>query len=248
MCHLSCLSTGGTEPGSVRRTWDERDDEQRTAVVTEPIDEERDWPGDASACAAGRRRRGPALLNAIYSAALSQLAEHGLGALTMEGVAAAARTGKASLYRRWSCKEDLVLDALGCTMPNEPDIEHSSGRLRDDLLFGFGQMARFISGPGGAIVRNLVSSAEPGQPLMEMARSRLIEPRLERLCRLMEGAVQRGEARSGSVTAAVAQVGPAVVLHRFLLYGQVTDEDVRDIVDEIVLPLLRHAPDGSPAP
>ena len=51
--------------------------------------------------------------------------------------------------------------------------------------------------------------------------------------------IERGEARPGAATRTLAQVGPAVVLHRFLLHGRVTADDVREIVDEVVLPLLR---------
>lgn len=213
--------------------------------MTDPSDAGTAWGDESGGCPVGRRRRGAALEQAIHSAALAQLAKHGLGALTMEGVAAAARTGKAVLYRRWACKEDLVLDALGCGMPNEDDFTGSSGHLRDDLIFAFTGMARFIGGPGGAILRNLMSSTGAGNPLLDMARTRLIEPRLDRLRRLIELGVQRGEARPSSATRTLAQVGPAVVLHRFLLYGRVTDEDVREIVDDVVLPLLQGRSDDA---
>src|SRR3712207_3825436 len=100
MCCPSCL--------------DEDLDVERTAAVTDPAArlphaeveaDEFDHEGPGSpACPAGRRRRGPALEKAIHEAALAQLAEHGLGSLTIEGVASAARTGKASVYRRWPSK------------------------------------------------------------------------------------------------------------------------------------------------
>ena len=73
---------------------DEREDEGRTAVVTEVEDET--WSAGSSSCPVGRRRRGPALLQAIHSAALAQLAEHGLGALTMESVATWRGNAKAA--------------------------------------------------------------------------------------------------------------------------------------------------------
>ena len=54
------------------------------------------------------RRRGEVLERALYEATLAELAEVGYGGLTMEGIAARARTGKAALYRRWCSKHDLV--------------------------------------------------------------------------------------------------------------------------------------------
>jgi AcrR family transcriptional regulator len=68
-------------------------------------------PTTAAPCAPanGRpRRRGQTLEHAIFDAVLDQLQTVGYVGLTMEGVAAAAHTGKAALYRRWPRKEDLV--------------------------------------------------------------------------------------------------------------------------------------------
>ncbi|TDD64977.1 TetR family transcriptional regulator, partial [Actinomadura rubrisoli] len=65
----------------------------------------------------GTRRRGGDLEAAIYEAVFAQLEAVGYRRLTMEGVAAAARTGKAALYRRWPSKDELVTDALKHVLP-----------------------------------------------------------------------------------------------------------------------------------
>jgi AcrR family transcriptional regulator len=204
-------------------------------------------PSEDPGCAIGRRRRGEQLERAILEAALAQLAEHGLGALTMEGVAGAARTGKASLYRRWSSKEDLILDALDRVMPN-PEDAASTGSLRGDVLRQLTQIATFVSGPSGAVMRSLLAEVEPDGALLTALRTRLIEPRLLHLTGLIERGVDRGEARPGSATTVLAQVGPAVLIHRFLLAGRVTEADVLEVVDEIVLPLLQRGCQGSGLP
>ena len=64
-----------------------------------------------------RRRRGAALEDAILAAAYVELATVGYGAFSVEAVAARARTGKASIYRRWPTKQELVLDALLQALP-----------------------------------------------------------------------------------------------------------------------------------
>lgn len=71
------------------------------------------------------RRRGKELEQAIFEAALDQLTSGGFARLTMEGVASAARTGKAALYRRWASKVDLVVDALDSTLPRPADTPTS---------------------------------------------------------------------------------------------------------------------------
>ena len=50
---------------------------------------------------------------AILSAALDLFAESGPDALCIEQVAARAGVGKATIYRRWPGKEDMLVDALG---------------------------------------------------------------------------------------------------------------------------------------
>lgn len=61
----------------------------------------------APARTATLRRRGPVLERAILEAALEQLSTVGWNALTMEGVAAGAQTGKAAVYRRWPSRRSL---------------------------------------------------------------------------------------------------------------------------------------------
>jgi AcrR family transcriptional regulator len=105
------------------------------------------------------RRRGESLESAIYDAALDQLARLGYSGLTMEGVAAAARTGKASLYRRWSHKDDLIVDALDAAMPHvgEPP---DTGSLRDDLIALLGGTAEFVTSAVGRALQHSIMSAE----------------------------------------------------------------------------------------
>src|SRR4051794_22556600 len=79
------------------------------------------------------RRRGDALEKAIFDAVFEQLSAVGYAKLTMEGIAAAAQTGKAALYRRWTTKDDLLRDALEHALPVPSEIpEHDN--VRDDLL------------------------------------------------------------------------------------------------------------------
>src|SRR6202050_4312943 len=81
-----------------------------------------------------QRRRGEELEAALLEAAWEELVTAGFARLTMESVAARARTGVSVLSRRWPRKDDLVLDAIhhyGATHPVEiPD----TGSLRGDMI------------------------------------------------------------------------------------------------------------------
>ena len=82
------------------------------------------------------RRRDDSLDAAIVEAALLVLAELGYDRMTMDSVAEKAKTGKATMYRRWSSKTELVRDALVFMNKNSVDLSSlpDTGSLREDLL------------------------------------------------------------------------------------------------------------------
>ena len=80
------------------------------------------------------RRRGEELEAALLEAAWDELVEVGFGKLTMESVAARARTGVAVLYRRWPRKDDLVLAAIRHYGQIRPVPIPDTGTLRGDML------------------------------------------------------------------------------------------------------------------
>jgi AcrR family transcriptional regulator len=69
---------------------------------------------------------------AIIGAALEEFAESGPEGLCIEKVAARAGVGKATIYRRWAGKEDLLLDALTALKVPLPRPKGES--VRDDLV------------------------------------------------------------------------------------------------------------------
>ena len=69
----------------------------------------------------------------IIGATLQLLGENGYHGLTMTDVAARAGVSKATLYRRWTTKADLVADAVATLNPLEPP-RYPGTSLRDDLL------------------------------------------------------------------------------------------------------------------
>src|ERR1700684_2389575 len=81
-----------------------------------------------------QRRRGEELEAALLEAAWAELVEVGFGKLTMESVAARAKTGVAVLYRRWPRKDDLVIAATASPGRLTPGDIPDSGSLRGDML------------------------------------------------------------------------------------------------------------------
>ena len=191
---------------------------------------------------AGTRRRGDALQRAIFDAVLAQLASAGYDGLTMEGVAAAARTGKAALYRRWSGKDELVLDALRGTLPSPADLPLCDD-LRADLLTVLRSLRDGWDAAHGTAFRVFKEATDPGKggPLHTLIRERVSDPARAVLLDILRRAAERGEIRPDAVTDQVARVGPAMLSHHYLTEGPgVPDEYVASVVDNVLLPLVRR--------
>src|SRR5512132_739353 len=185
------------------------------------------------------RRRGEALEHAIFDAVLDQLQAVGYVGLTMEGVAACARTGKAALYRRWPHKEDLVVDALEHALPSPTDLP-DHGDVRDDLLDLLGRMTAMLNSPAGCALQCLMSETERDESFARLLHERVKEPRKRMFLDLLARGAARGQVRPAAATQLVAEVGPALVMQRFLADGApVPDDYVVSVVDDVVMPLLQ---------
>ena len=103
----------------------------------------------------GGRPRDPSRDEAIRAALLRLLGEVGYGGLTNDALAQTAGVGKATIYRRWRTKQDLIVDSisdLGPLLTIPPD----TGSLRDDLRQFMHLLAETTRSPVGAMLRSLV--------------------------------------------------------------------------------------------
>jgi AcrR family transcriptional regulator len=191
-----------------------------------------------------QRRRGVALEGAILDAAFAELSEVGYTAFSVEGVAARARTGKASIYRRWPAKQDLVMDALLAALPG-PDEILCPDQLPDSVttveaLHGVARsIAAALGSPAGDAVRSIKCESAADPKLAEMIDERFQAPRRAALVALLQRGIERGEVRSDAATPLVADVLPAVLMHRVILQREPVDEDtVTEIIDQVLIPLI----------
>jgi len=119
-------------------------------VVADPID-------DTSARRPGRPRDA-SVDQAVLDATTELLADGGISGLSMDLVAKRAGVGKATIYRRWESKEELVLDAMSVSPPGVPPPD--TGALRSDLLAYTTSLARkFGSAPTSDILPHLIEAA-----------------------------------------------------------------------------------------
>lgn len=189
----------------------------------------------------GGRRRDDAREEAILDAAYSLLAEVGYDRLTMDGVAARARASKATIYRRWPGKAELVVDAMHrqSTRIHTPDL----GSLREELLAEFRQVAAMAAGTDGRVLCGVAWAAQ-GDPDLAATFKRAMEAKdTSDLDTVIDRAKARGEITRGSATLLEEVIGPMALLQ--FLKGEPLDEAfVVHLVDDVALPLLGAEPPG----
>jgi AcrR family transcriptional regulator len=186
-----------------------------------------------------RRKRGDELRAAIHAAVLDELREGGIAALTMDAVAARARTGKATLYRYWPSKTELVLDAFQSSLPHI-DVPDDEGDLRGQLLAVLRQTADIIDSHVGGAIRALIAESIRTPELAEALRPHIVLPFTGPLMEVLRRAAVRGEIPATALTPRVTMVGPDLLLtHAITNSSAAPDAVVIEILDLVVLPMLR---------
>ncbi|RFU87703.1 TetR/AcrR family transcriptional regulator [Streptomyces triticagri] len=151
----------------------------------------------AEAATSRRSRITPERESELYGAVLDLLGEVGYEALTMDTVAARTRSSKATLYRQWGGKAELVVRALRHNKPLGVDGVGGidTGSLRGDLHTLHGQQDDCEFERSSALMRGLATAVHHNPDLRQALRELLIEPELAELRKVLQRAVDRGEIR-----------------------------------------------------
>jgi AcrR family transcriptional regulator len=189
------------------------------------------------------RRYGAELEDAIYEAVFEELIEKGFAKLSFDAVAKRANTGKAALYRRWSSRHDLVLDAFASVpVEDPPELEQD---LRVDLInyFSF-HFLRVINPLADEAGRRLVGDALRNPELLKAVGDPAWTRGYHGLRRIIRGAAERGEIPSDSVAPEVLEAVPGMLFNRFIWnWGKMTRAHITRVIDHVLLPLLGYDQD-----
>ncbi len=187
------------------------------------------------------RRRGEVLREAVFDAALAEIAANGLRGASMDRIARRAGTGKSALYRRWPNVRALALDVFISTMEEAlPDGDTDTGSLRTDLLSSLTTLAEQLEGALGVVLRELISEGAHDPELGAEFQNRFGLRKETEVAAMLQRAMARGEIPVHPVDPYVMQVPAAMVVHQLVLSGRPpTAAELEHIIDAIVLPLLR---------
>jgi AcrR family transcriptional regulator len=175
----------------------------------------------------------------LYAAVLDLLREVGYDALTMDAVASRTRSSKATLYRQWGGKAELVVKAMRHSKPVRlADVD--TGSLRGDLH------ALVISEDDCTMERNsdlmraLAMAVHSNPDLMRAFKELLVEPEMDEFQRVMQRAVDRGEVRADrpALQFVVHMMVGAFATRTMVDDLPPTQEFLRSYIDAVVLPAL----------
>jgi Tetracyclin repressor-like, C-terminal domain/Bacterial regulatory proteins, tetR family len=177
----------------------------------------------------------------ILDATLTVLAETGYDRLTMDAVATEAKASKATLYRRWSSKPDLVVEAV-CSHKEQPVVP-DTGTLRGDLIEGYCGLGGVTDPRSMAVLAAVVTAMARDEEFAAIYRRDFIGPKQAAMRVVLDRAVARGEIGDDVDLDLIAGALPGIVLHRVFLLGDTATPDlVARVIDQIILPALTHRP------
>ncbi len=131
----------------------------------------------------------------LYEAVLDLLREVGYDALTMDAVATRTRSSKATLYRQWGGKAELVAKAIRHSKPGSTsDVD--TGSLRGDFHALVTREDDCVMEQNHALMRGLAMATHTNPDLLVAFREHLIEPEIQEFRRVLQRAIDRGEVRA----------------------------------------------------
>ena len=191
------------------------------------------------------RPRDTALDASILRAAMELLGEAGIHAVTMDAVAQRAGAGKASLYRRWKSKDELLADAL--TLHSPIDVEVDTGSLRDDLIGIYAHYYGLGNHVMQAAVQEMLGNVRQHMAWTEKVAPERLTARRAKVRALVERAVARGEIAPPDDMDLLLDLVPAMILYRYYTRSQkVTRASIARFVDGLLMPLAQKATRASP--
>lgn len=183
---------------------------------------------------------------AICDAALDLLVEVGYDRMSMDAVATRAKASKATIYRHWAGKRDLVVEALrmrGPTCIETPD----TGSLRGDLIATLRCAGEGMLSEERVLVTGVMNALRGCEDLADFVRNEVVESKRSASRVITERAVVRGELPEDADPDVFYEVAPALVFFRLSVVGLPVDHAyLEHLADDVLIPLMSRRPGERP--
>ncbi|MFT8181003.1 TetR/AcrR family transcriptional regulator [Mycobacteroides chelonae] len=173
----------------------------------------------------------------LLAVTLRLLQQHGYDRLSVDEVAAESKASKATIYRRWPSKAELVLAAFIEGMRAQL-IRPNTGSLREDLL-QIGMNALADVRRNTPVMRGLLIEIERNPDLTKAFRTKFIDQRKLLLDDVLTAAVERGEIEAAAINEELWDLLPGYLVFRSLMpVRSPTANTVRTLVNDVIMPSL----------
>lgn len=180
------------------------------------------------------RPRDPACDAAILRATLEAFELNGYAGVSIEGVAGRAGVGKATVYRRFATKADLVVEAVRSGLQIE-DVLPDTGDARADMLTMMRTLLDALRGPGGGLLIRFATERVRNPDLAEAFTRSVVGRKREHMQHVLRAAVERGELPADADVELMAEAGPAFIWHH-ALNGLPLDDALPERAVNLILP------------
>jgi AcrR family transcriptional regulator len=178
----------------------------------------------------------------LLEVTLRLLQEHGYDGLTVDAVAATARASKATVYRRWPSKAELVLAAF-IEGIRQVAVPPNTGTLRGDLL-RMGQVVCEQARQHASTMRAVLVEVSRNPALNDVMQHEFVDQRKALIQHILRQAIDRGEIDPAVISNELWDLLPGYLIFRSIMSSRPpTQRTVQALVDEVVIPsLTRPAP------
>jgi AcrR family transcriptional regulator len=196
---------------------------------------------------AARLRRSDVARHAeILEATLAELQDTGYDRMTMDAVAKRAGASKATIYRHWPNKAELVVTAIR-QMKGQEAPGPDTGTLRGDLLALLAGTGPTSAEDQLCVMRGMVSACGTDAELATAFFDQVVDAKRSEALKILRRAQERGEVPAATDIQFLVDAAPAMLVFRHLLTPYPVDERyVTRLVDEVWLPLLTAPDAGRP--
>lgn len=173
----------------------------------------------------------------LLSVTLQLLQQHGYEGLTIDDVVATARASKATVYRRWPTKAELVLAAVVEGMSHVA-IAPETGSLRTDLLEIGDKIINEVR-EHAATMRAVLTETTRNPALNEAMQRQIFDQRKKLINHVLHQAVERGEIKADAINDDLWDLLPGYLVFRAVIQNRPpTRRTVVSLVDDVILPSL----------
>jgi AcrR family transcriptional regulator len=173
----------------------------------------------------------------LLAVTLRLLQEEGYDGLTVDAVAACARASKATVYRRWPTKAELVLAAF-IEGVRQVAVAPETGSLRGDLL-QMGELCCDQARTHASTMRAVLVEVSRNPALNDVMQHQFLDQRKALFEHVLGQAVDRGEIDASAITEDLSDVMPGYLIFRSIWSGRApTQRTVETLVDHVMIPSL----------